>query len=245
MGTDANVDSGKLDNRIEAHEKYSKYEINDWIFNVIKVKEDESILDVGCGTGKQIIPIVEKTKGLIVGVDISQESLDHIKETIKDSNVKLILSSMEEMHDKVKEFKFDIIISCFAVYYSKDREKTLLELKSLLKDNGRLFLCGPSIDNNKALLDLHSKVKELPKMHKGYFENFAINFLQDTFSKVETFHFKNPVTFPDVNALVKYWLSYKIGDESKVEEFKDAAKDQFVDGKFTTTKEVIGVLAYK
>lgn len=241
-----NTDKEKLTKRIEAHEKYSKYDINEWLFGILKIKGNESVLDVGCGTGKQLIPISEKTKGLVVGVDVSKESLEHIKNAIGNkSNVKLINSSMEEMFEQLTQFpKFDIIISCFAIYYSKKPEETILQLKELLKDNGSLFICGPGINNNKALLELHSKIAELPKMHKGFFENFAISFLKNNFKNVKVFKFENPITFPDVESLTEYWLSYSIGDKNKAEEFRKAAEEEFKGKKFTTVKEVIGVLAF-
>ena len=249
MTQSINTDKEKLDKRIKTHEEYSKYEINDWIFDIIKIKNNDSILDVGCGTGKQLIPIAKKTNGIVVGVDVKNESLDYIKEILKgkNNNVKLILSSMEEMYDKLKEFpKFDIIISCFAIYYSKKPEEIIKQLKGLLKNGGKFFICGPSINNNKALLELHSKIGELPKMHKGFFENFAMPFIKENFDNVQVFKFKNPVTFPDINSLVEYWLSYSIGDKNKVNQFKMIAKNEFKDGKkFTTVKEVIGILAFK
>ena len=244
---DANTDKGKLAKRIETHEKYSKHDINKWIFSILKIKGTESVLDVGCGTGKQLIPIAEKTNGLIVGVDVSQESLEHIKNTIGSKpNVKLILSSMEKMFEKLNQFpKFDVIISCFDIYYSKKPDETIMRLKGLLKDNGRLFICGPGINNNKALLDLHSKIGKLPEMHKGFFENFAVPFLKDNFKNVKVFKFENPIAFPDIDSLTEYWLSYSIGDKNMLEQFRNAAENEFEHGKkFTTVKEVIGVLAF-
>ena len=94
-----NTDKEKLAKRIETHERYSKYDINEWIFGILKIKDTESVLDIGCGTGKQLIPIVEKTKGLVVGVDVSKESLAHIKSSVgnKNPNIMLILSSMEDV----------------------------------------------------------------------------------------------------------------------------------------------------
>ena len=249
MDKNITTDKEKLQKRIKTHERYSKYDIDKWILNILKIKGNESILDVGCGTGKQLFPIAEKTKGIVVGVDVKKESLDYIKGAFKgkNHNVKLILSPMEEMHKKLKEFpKFDIIISCFAIYYSKKPEETIKQLKGLLKNGGKFFICGPSINNNKALLDLHRKIGKLPKMHKGFFENFAIPFIKENFDNVQVFRFKNPVTFPDINSLVEYWLSYSIGDENKASQFKMIAKNAFKDGKkFTTVKEVIGILAFK
>lgn len=244
-----NTDKEKLAKRIETHERYSKYDINEWIFGILKIKDTESVLDIGCGTGKQLIPIVEKTKGLVVGVDVSKESLAHIKSSVgnKNPNIMLILSSMEDMYGKLKQFpKFDVIISCFAIYYSKKPDETIMQLKDILKDNGRFFICGPDINNNKALLELHSRIGKLPEMHKGFFENFAIPFLKDNFKNVKVFKFRNPVKFPDVESLTEYWLSYSIGDKNKIEEFRNVAKEEFKYGKkFTTVKEVIGILAFK
>lgn len=247
MNDEVNTDKEKLEKRIKTHEKFSKFDIDKWIFDILKIKEDETLLDVGCGTGKQLIPAIKKTEGLVVGVDVSQESLNFIENETKNTNVKLILSSMEDMYEKLKQFpKFDVIISCFAIYYSKNPEETILQLKALLKENGRFFICGPSIKNNQALLDLHSKIGELPKMRKGFFENFAIPFIEKNFNKVEVFKFENPITFPDVDSLTDYWLSYTLGDKNKENEFREVAENEFKDGKkFTTVKEVVGVLAVK
>lgn len=245
---DTNTDREKLAKRIETHDRYSKHDINKWIFGILKIKDTESVLDVGCGTGKQLIPIAGKTSGLVVGVDVSLESLDYVKkETMNKPNVKLILSSIENMHEKLRQFpKFDVIISCFAIYYSKKPDETIMQLKDLLRDNGRLFICGPGINNNKALLDLHSKIGKLSEMHKGFFENFAAPLLKDNFKNVKAFKFENPVAFPDIDSLAEYWLSYSIGDKNKLEQFRSAAEDQFRNGKkFTTIKEVIGILAFK
>lgn len=243
-----NTDKEKLAKRIETHDKYSKHDINKWIFGILKIKSTDSVLDVGCGTGKQLIPIAEKTKGLVVGVDLSEESLNYIKNIIGNNpNVKLVSSSMEDMYGKLKQFpKFDVIISCFAIYYGKKPSETIMQLKGLLRDNGRIFICGPGINNNNALLELHSKIEGLPEMHKGFFENFAIPFLKDNFKNVKVSKFENPITFPDINSLVEYWLSYSIGDKNKLEQFKSVAENEFKNNKkFTTVKEVIGILAFK
>ena len=246
---DKNTDKAMLAKRIETHEKYSKHDINKWIFGILKIKGNESVLDIGCGTGKQLIPMAEKTNGLVVGVDVSQQSLDFIKssDTGKNPNIKLILSSMEEMHDKLREFpKFDVIVSCFAIYYSKKPEETIMQLKELLKENGRIFICGPGINNNRALLELHSKIGKLPDMHKGFFENFAVPFLKDNFKSIKIFKFQNPIAFPGIDSLAEYWLSYSIGDKNKLEQFRNAAESEFKNRKkFTTIKEVIGILAFK
>ncbi|MBI3034753.1 class I SAM-dependent methyltransferase [Candidatus Woesearchaeota archaeon] len=243
-----NTDKEKLAKRIETHDKYSKRDINKWIFGIIKIKATDSVLDVGCGTGKQFIPIAEKTKGLVVGVDLSEKSLNYVKSMIGSKpHIKMVLSSIEGMYDKLKHFpKFDVIISCFAIYYSRKPDKTITQLKGLLKENGRLFICGPGINNNKALLELHSKIAKLPEMHRGFFENFAVPFLKKNFRNVEVFKFENPVTFPGIDSLAEYWLSYSIGNKNKLDKFRSVAENEFKSNKkFTTVKEVIGILALK
>lgn len=249
MLENADTDKDKLIKRINTHDKYSKYDINNWIFKILKIKGKESVLDIGCGTGKQLIPIAEKTSGLVVGVDVSEESLNHIKSVAanKKLDIKLLKSSMENMGEKLKDFhKFDIIISCFAIYYSDNPAKTIKLLKQHLKDNGRMFICGPSENNNRALLELHNKIGKISGMHKGFFENFAISFLKEKFNDVQIFRFKNPIIFPDLDSLIEYWLSYSIGDKDKEQSFRKIAEPEFKEGnKFTTVKEVIGILAFK
>ena len=50
-----NTDSKKLETRIETHKQFSTYDINEWILSYVKPQKNEKLLDIGCGTGEQIL----------------------------------------------------------------------------------------------------------------------------------------------------------------------------------------------
>ena len=94
--------SNALNNRLSAHANYAKFEINDWIIPKLEIKEDDKVLDIACGNGKQLIPISEmiNENGTITGLDISRDLLNEIKSDVKRDNVFLKNGNMEDIGNK-------------------------------------------------------------------------------------------------------------------------------------------------
>lgn len=68
------------------------------INELVKPNINDVILDLGCGTGKQIIELSQKTK-LAIGIDISEGMITQAKENIKNQgqqNIELYIGTFEE-----------------------------------------------------------------------------------------------------------------------------------------------------
>jgi len=250
-----------LSTRIDIHKQFSKLEINDWILEMLKLHQGENVLDVGCGTGKQIIPYkkVVGEKGLVVGSDISEELISEAKKKAKLENLEIQFI----MHDSNNPFdfpnsSFDVISCCFAIYYVSDLEKIVLEFKRLLKPGGRLFLAGPTPLNAKLLHELHQKItnQSLPYMPGvSRFMSEVLSLVQKHFQNVQTKIFQNPITFQDIDSFLKYYISTGLylessNDDAERNKFKDKMKQEVINiiqeqGKIEIMKEVGGILAYK
>ncbi len=50
------TDANALAQRIASHKTFGSKDVNDWIFEHLQPAEGGSLLDLGCGTGKQAIP---------------------------------------------------------------------------------------------------------------------------------------------------------------------------------------------
>ena len=83
------TDVAALTNRIRAHEKYSTKDLNAWIFTHLEAAPGHAILDLGCGTGKQTLPLAQVAGegGHILAVDISLEALDKLFQAAKELQV--------------------------------------------------------------------------------------------------------------------------------------------------------------
>jgi len=246
-----NTDSKKLSNRINAHNKYSKFEINDWIFNIISPKKGEKLLDIGCGTGKQIIRFARAcgNNSSIVGIDLSSESLEIVKENCdKDGfqNVKTIKGDIDNLTKLVSSQScFDLVISCFALYYSKNIPQLISNIKKLLNPNGRFFVCGPWEGNNSELIQFQSQISPSSIKPKKYpMTELILPEVLKNFDNVSKHYFQNPIEFPNPDSLIKYWKSYSLFDSNIEHNFIDHTKKYFnVHTKFITTKNVMGILA--
>ena len=108
-------------------------------FEMIPLIKQPKILDIGCGPGIQTIKLAKLSDGEIIGIDIFQQYLDQLKESIEKENlkdrVKAVKQSMFEI--KYPEEFFDIIWaegSIFVVGF----EKGLSEWKKYIRPNGYL-----------------------------------------------------------------------------------------------------------
>jgi len=90
----------------------------------------QSVFEFGCGLGQNIYFIRKNA----VGYDLSKFALDFCKE--KGINV---VSDLKELKDK----KFDIVLSCEVLEHLENPLKSLKQMHSKLKDEGKLILILP------------------------------------------------------------------------------------------------------
>jgi len=248
-----------LEKRIGVHEKYAKYEINDWIMKIVSPKKGERILDVGCGDGKQAIVYAKKVggKGLVVGVDVSKNLLCKAAEKAKQEKVKIQLMK----HDANSRFNFednffDVVSCCFVLYYLTDVRKFFRAVKRVLKKGGRIFITSPTVRNAKEMIRLHSKVtsRKVSQFREKRTRDVIIPLVKKHFKNVRIRIFNNPVTFPSAKAFIDYYKSTLLLEESskrkkereryvkKME--KEVEKIVRRKGCFVLHKQVYGILGY-
>lgn len=248
-----------LAKRIDAHQKYAKYEINDWILKIVSPKKGENILDVGCGDGKQAIAYAKKVGGggVVIGADVAKELLDNAEKNAEQEKVKIRLMR----HDANARFDFednffDAVSCCFVIYYLTDVKKFLREVKRILKPSGRIFIASPTVNNAKEMIRLQSKVtgKKVSQFREKRTRDVIIPLIKRHFKNVKINIFDNPVTFPSTRAFMDYYKStllLKESSKSKKEREKYVEKmkkevDKIVKrkGNFVLRKQVYGILGY-
>ncbi|MCI0893176.1 MAG: methyltransferase domain-containing protein, partial [Chloroflexi bacterium] len=71
-----------LQTRIDIHQRYGSRDIDQWMLDLLKLERGMQILDVGCGSGKQLLAFHEYLQGeaQITGGDVNQELLDQARE---------------------------------------------------------------------------------------------------------------------------------------------------------------------
>ncbi len=244
------TDTNKLLQRIDSHKKFSKKDVNNWILQIISLKDGETLLDLGCGTGAQMLKFATShPKSEIFGIDASETSLEIIKNYCKKNNIINVTTIQGSMYDCLSLLKdtndFDVVCSSYALYYSKNISKLISNIKKILKPSGRFFVCGPMKGNNLELIEFQAKIENSLVKEPHYFMTEDIlPEIKKNFKNVSEDYFSNPTHFPDSLSLIQYWKSYYLYDEKIEKQFLEKIKNFFEKNHaFVTTKKSIGILA--
>jgi len=244
-----------LKQRIQTHERYGANDLNPWIFDHFQLQEGLSVLELGCGTGKQTLPMAKLigSTGHIVAVDISQEALESVFRSAQELKLENRISVVCKGIDGIGKYvpkPVDRVLSSYSLYYAESPDAVFRDLHRLLNPEGILFFCGPAKDNNDELKRFHySLAGTQPPKDSGaseFMEGTSQRLARELFATVEVFSFDNPLRFDSADALYAYWAAYNLYDVRLENEFKAMAKQYFQSQQcFETIKRVVGVRAAK
>ena len=100
------------------------------------------IMDFGCGTG-HLSFILSHYARSITAIDGSEQMICQLNQKIEDNkilNIEAIKLDIDHEIHTIKNKKFDLITSSLALHHLQSPEKTIKELKKLLKDDGVICL---------------------------------------------------------------------------------------------------------
>lgn len=249
-------DTAALRQRLQSHERFGSRDLNEWIFESLQPLEGAAILDLGCGTGKQAIPLAELAgpAGRVTAVDVASDALSELvaraeKARIGD-RVRVVLSSLDGARPHLSGSRFDRAVGAYSLYYAEDTRALLELIHEILTPEGILFFCGPSRRNNAEIKAFHHSLRpEAPELlveAAQFMESAAPQLCRGLFREVAVSRFENPLRFDSAEALFDYWKSYNLYDDSLVEPFREKAVRHFSRGDhFETVKRVVGIRAVK
>ena len=106
-----------------------------------EICEGESVLDVGCGAGLDLIIAARMTgpRGRAAGIDLVPQMVENARDNIRGAG--LADCEIQEAGSESLPFKdneFDVVISNGSLYLSPLKEKSFREIYRVLKPGGRL-----------------------------------------------------------------------------------------------------------
>lgn len=252
--------------RIDIHKKYGSRDIDEWMLHVLNPQKGTKILDIGCGTGKQCFLFYKALQGEadITGGDVNPELLKKAREeNAKIGNRIKFIDLDFNQRFPIQDNQYDLITSCFAIYYSADIPFTISEMHRVIMPGGRLFTTGPMPENKRLFYDIifEATQKTIPPMPgSSRYSSLIHNAIQALFSKVELNIFENPLIFEAVDPFLAYtraslsedrklWKSLfeeSGGFEQVIEKIRIVADRRLAkQGKLVMTKVVGGFIATK
>ncbi len=141
--------------------------------------KNKIVLDVACGSGYgcYILSKYGKAKR-VIGIDISENSLQYAKEKYSLPNI-IFKKDDAEILDSIKDKSIDIVVSFELIEHLKNQDKFLTQIKRVIKDKGIFIVSTPNKYTYPPGNPFHTK--EL------YPEEFKI-LLSTYFKKVKFYH---------------------------------------------------------
>ena len=132
---------------------------------VERLKQGGRVLDFGCGVGRVGVAIAKAyPKCEVVGVDLDQESIRRAREIAAKAGVGERLRFLARaIKDLPRGEGFDLITACDCIHDFSAPERTLGEMRALLKPEGTLFIVEP-----KAADRLEDNVNPMGAMFYGF-----------------------------------------------------------------------------
>lgn len=220
-----------------------------WSINTMpKIPINSNILDIGCGTGKQLLSFSSffTKKCTYYGCDISKESLMIIENNYKSKpKLNLINDSFDNIHIFLeKHIKFDLVYSFYSLYYSENLELIINNIFNSLKDGGIFWVVMPYKNTNKELFNILEKIYNIDKKViysiDGFSNDVILNASNIGFKDIDISLFENKIFFNTKEELFAYIKNTTFYNEKYNKDIIKAIGKEFKEN-FSLTKEVISL----
>jgi len=241
----------------EKHDFVYKY--GEDLIKLLHPKEDDLILDLGCGTG-QLTDEISKSGATVIGIDASEKMIEAARE--KFSKIDFYVKKATDFQF---EEPFDAIFSNAALHWVMESEKAVKCMYNNLKKQGRLVLEFGGKGNVRIILDAVEKVlmesgyPEKAKIKNWYFPSISeyTTLLEDNGFEVELAQlYERPTELSDSENGVKEWLlmfgtvflkDISIDERDQIiDKIQESVRDRcFINGKWFADYKRIRILAEK
>ncbi|MBI3033162.1 class I SAM-dependent methyltransferase [Candidatus Woesearchaeota archaeon] len=240
----------------------------DGVLNITTYSPDDTIVDLGCGTGLSTRRILEKNPRKVIGIDFSEAMLAEAgKKFEHEPKIELKIGNAEELSDLVQEV--DKVVSVAVFKYFPDLDKVLPQIYAVLKPEGEYVFSVPIIDQEhpslersflktveEVLLDMFGKKVELPCPNTGQEPKYA---KQDLETKVRRNGFtlkvykEVPLAYSKNNLMTMYQnmltyleagLEYSLSDKQKAQEITTRVREKLEHSYREDKEYVFGKEAY-
>jgi cyclopropane fatty-acyl-phospholipid synthase-like methyltransferase len=146
---------------------------NETMAKVAGIKQDDKVLDAGCGVGGSSIWLAKNIGAQVIGITISN---NQIKKAYKYAKEEGVLGKVEFLNRDFNKTEFpdetfDVVWGIESLCYALDKQKLLNELYRILKPGGRLVVSDGFILKEKMTPDEQAIIDEWA--HGYRVESFA------------------------------------------------------------------------
>lgn len=157
-----------------------------------KLKDSDSIIDLGCGTGRYTEAFALMGRRTVIGLDMFRKMLKRATAKYSDSRINWIQANCRNI--PLKEGMFDIALMILVLHHIplKDRFDVYKEIQSILKPGGRFVLMTRSHEQiRESLIALFPGVEEIDVQRMPDIDLLKYELKRAGFSMIKTIELPN------------------------------------------------------
>lgn len=156
-------------NRVEAIAKE-----NEILANLVGVKQNDLVLDAGCGIGGSGIWLVKERGANVVGLDIVDKQLTRGKDLVRERNLgkKVDFVKGDYQRFPFKDEAFDVFWSLESIEHATNLKYFMQEAFRVLKPGGRIIIAATFLGDRKDISPEEKRQMDVGQSVAGCFNDF-------------------------------------------------------------------------
>ncbi|CEQ26122.1 MerR family transcriptional regulator [Paraclostridium sordellii] len=210
------IDSSNLDASVKLQDRFSsnRHGWYKWTFNNIKLDKKYKVLEIGCGNGalwSKNIDLLDKDISITL-TDVCEDMINNAKKSLSNYSYIFDFEIVDPSNIPFENESFDLVIANHMLFYMKDLDKVLKEIKRVLKVGGYFY--SSTIDSEH--------MKELESLLKGFNSNIKISeekisskfglengeeILSKHFNQIKKYLYEDKLVINDTKGILEYIYS--------------------------------------
>ena len=199
--------------RIEANRKYSSFQVEDVLHQLLQQQSLGRILDVGCGSGNYS-ELFAAQCALYLGLDRNAQLLSEARDRCRSSGLHNSWFMRFDMNQPFPFMRdsFDLVFFGYSAYYTDDATLLVRRSRDVLRTGGRLVMIGPADGNaleldaiSRMLFSLPSSQEKVQRMQR--LETEFVPVIQREFGACDVAQKDFSLLFPSVEEYARYYLA--------------------------------------
>ncbi len=172
------------------YKRTKKDDYQNALFDMLRLDENDTVLDVGCGEGSVTIPIAKRVKK-VIGVDSSPKMLEYLEKRAADNdidNIKTVLKPIEEIsYEEIGDV--DVVVCSRSLNGIIPITDVLRELNNIADKYVFITIFGP--ENKKIEKDFDKELGIRTEDFPDYNYFFNILYNMGIYANIERFDLNN------------------------------------------------------